>query len=190
MHPVAAQQKPVMQGGGLGEVIQLHIRLHAQGAGELIAFRSGADMVAGKLGQIHLRGARRAQAIGAAVPGMKDIRHPSAQDQRGEGGPHANQRRIAMALAIDPAIQRGGNGGGGALHRHGLGHVAKAVEKAAHRGFRRHPSPFGAADAVGQHGHHIAARRRQFPAEHRAGEILIVRPCARIRKESGAGPHA
>src|SRR5580700_6253312 len=123
MYPVTAQKKAVMQGGGLAEIIQLHIRLNAQSAGEVMYVRPLAHMVTGELYQ-----PSRAHAVGAAVASVQDMRHASPQYYSSEGGAHAFQRLVAMTLGVDPAIQRGDNGGSGALNRHGFRHVAKFVQ--------------------------------------------------------------
>ena len=75
----------------------------------------------------------------------------------------------------------------GAPHFHGLGQVAKSVEETAHRGLGGDAAAFGAADAVGDRRHDVAARLRQLPAEHGAGEILVALARPGLRSEPHAG---
>ena len=78
--------------------------------------------------------------------------------------------------------------GPGTPHFGGFGQLAHAIQESAHRRFGRDAPALGPANAVGDHRHHIAARHLQFRAEHRPGEILIVRPPARAGEKSHPGP--
>ena len=105
---------------------------------------------------------------------MQDMRDAPAQHQRGESASHARRVGVALALRIDPAVERIEHGRRGAAHFHGLGQVAKTVEETAHRGLGGDAAALGAADAVGDRRHHVAARLRQLPAEYGAAEILVA----------------
>ena len=115
---------------------------------------------------------------------MQQVRDAAAQHQRGEGAAHPASLRSRRPMRIDPAVERIDDRGAGAPHLHGLGQVAKSVEKAAHRGLGGDAAAFGAADAIGDRGDHVAARLGQFRAEHGAGEILVVVRAARSPRRS------
>jgi hypothetical protein len=172
MDAVAAQQKAVVLCHRLTVVIEPHLRLDAQRASKDIR-PAGATAVAYMIGRETAQ-VVAAQPVGAAVADMQHMGDAPAQHQRSERAAHAGQRRIALALTVDPAIERTDDGRRRAAHLHGLGHVAKAVEKTAHRGFGGDAAALGAADAVGDGRNHVATRLRQFPAEDGAAKILVA----------------
>jgi hypothetical protein len=55
-----------------------------------------------------------------------------------------------------------------------LSELTEPVEETAHRGFRGDASALCAADPVGDRRDNFLARLGQFPADQRAGKILIV----------------
>ena len=123
---------------------------------------------------VRQRQAVAAEPVGAGVADMQHMRDAAAQHQRGEGASHPRQLGIALALGMDPAIERIQDVGGGAPHFHGLGQIAKSVQEAAHRGLGRLAAALGAADPIGDRRHHVAARLGQLRAENGAGEILVA----------------
>ena len=185
VHAVAAQQEAVVQRHRLGGVVEPHFGLDAERAEQDVGAAGAGGALAHMVGG-EQRQAITAEPIGAAVTNMQHMRNPPAQHDRGEGASHAGERRVALALGIDPAIERADDGRRGAAHLHGLGQVAKAVEKAAHRGFGGDTAALGAANAVGDSGDDVAARLWQFPAEHGAAEIFV----ALARSGLGGEPHA
>ena len=117
---------------------------------------------------------------------MQHMRDAAAQHQCGEGASHPRQIRVAPALRMNPAIERIQHDGGGAPHFHGLGQIAKSIEEAAHRDLGRLAAAFGAADAVRDRRHHVAARLGQFGAENGAGKIFVAFARSGLRDEPDA----
>ena len=101
--------------------------------------------------------------------------------------PMPGELAVALGERVDPAIERIENGRRGAPHFHRLGQIAKAVEKAAHRGFGGDAAALGAADAVGDRRDDVAARLGQLPAKHGAAEILVALARPGLRSEPDGG---
>ena len=139
----------------MSRIVEPDFGLDAEGAGEDIGPAAGilAHVVGG-----HACESVTAQAIGARVADMQDMGDAAAQHHRGEGAAHAAQFVVAAALGKDPAVESIEDGGAGAADFHGFRQIAKAIKKAAHRGFRRHTATFGAADTIGNRGDDVAAR--------------------------------
>ena len=114
-----------------------------------------------------------AQPIGAGIPDMQQVGDTAAQHQCGERAAHSGELGVLPTLGIDPAVERSDDPGARALHLHGLGQVAKSVEKPAHRGFGGGAAALGAADAVGDRRDHLLARLGQLGAVKGGGEILV-----------------
>ena len=185
VHAVAAKQEAVVPRHRLGGVVEPHLGLDAERAvkdGRPAGARF-AHVVDGQAVQ-----AVAAQPIGAGVADMQHVRDAPAQHQRREGASHPGQLGVTLPLRIDPAVERVENLGRGTPHFHGLGQVAKPIKKAAHRGFGRDAAALGAADAVGNRRHHVAARLRQLPAENGAGEILVALARPGLRRKTDACP--
>ena len=98
----------------------------------------------------------------------------AAQHQGREGASHSRQFGIPAAQIVNPSVERVDDPGRRAAHLHGLGKVPKSVEKAAHGGLGGDAAALGAADPVGDRRHHLLARLRQFRADDRGGEILVL----------------
>src|SRR4029077_6441788 len=146
------------------------------GAGGALAYVVGGEQ----------REAVAAEPVSATVADMQHVRDPPAQHDPRKGASHPGERRVALALAVDPAVERTDDSRRGAPHFHGLRQVAKAVEETAHCGFGGDAPALGAADAVGDGRDDVAARLWQFPAEHRAAEIFVALARSGLRGE----PHA
>ncbi len=184
VHAVAAQQKAIVQRHRLRGVVEPHLGLDAERAVENVrpAAATLAHMIDGQERQ-----AVAAQPVGARIADMKHMRDAPAQDQRGEGASHAGEIVVALGERIDPAVERIEDGRRCAAHFHGLGQIAKAVEKAAHRGLGGDAAAFSAADAVGDRRNNVAARLGQFLAEDGAAEILVALARPGLRREADGG---
>jgi hypothetical protein len=183
VHTVAAQKEAVVPRHRLGGIVQPQLCLDAERAGKDVR-PTGAvvpHMIGAQAGE-----AVTAEAISARVADVKHVGDAPAQHQRGEGAPHSRQFAVPLSLGIDPAIECIENSGRRPSHFHGLGQVAKSVEKPTHRGFGCHAAALGAANSIGDRRHRIPARPRQLRAENRAGEILV----AFARSGLGGEPHA
>ena len=103
VHAVAAEQEAVVLRQRLAGVVQPHLGLDAERAGQdgRPAVAALPHMVGGQQRQ-----AVAAQPIGAGVADMQHMRDAPAQHQRGEGASHPVKLRIALALRMDPAIER------------------------------------------------------------------------------------
>ena len=184
MHAVGAQQEAIVQRDRMAGVIQAKFRFDAECAGEHRRIPTAVAHVVGGQAQQAIA----AQTVGARVADMQQMRETAAQHQRGECAAHADEVRVLLPLGVDPGVERVEDAGPGAPHLHGLGHVPEAVEEAAHRGLRRHAAAFGAADAVGDGGRHVASLRGKLGAKYRAGEILIARSRTGGREVADACP--
>jgi hypothetical protein len=91
---------------------------------------------------------------------------------------------------VNPSVERVDDPGRRAAHLHGLRKVPESVEKATHRRLSGDAAALGAADPVGDSRHHFLARLRQFGANDRGGEILVLPARAFVRAESDARSHA
>jgi hypothetical protein len=95
-----------------------------------------------------------------------------------------SQLGVLPADRVYPAVKGADDPRARPLHLHGLGQIAKPVEKAAHRGLGGGAATLGAADAVGDCGDHLLAGLRQFGPHQRAGEILVGPARAGLRSKA------
>ena len=145
MHAVTAKQEAVVLSYRLGGVVQAHLGLDAERADQDVRPVAATlpNMVFGQQGQ-----AVAAEAVGAGVTDMQHMRDAPAQHQRGEGASHPHQPGIALALRVDPAVERIQHDGGCAPHFHRLRQVAKTVEKTAHGDLGRLAAALRASDSI------------------------------------------
>jgi hypothetical protein len=183
VHAIAAQQKAVVQRHRLRGVVQSHLCLHAQRAGERVraAARFMAHMIDGQAGQ-----PVAAEPVSARIPDMQQMGDPATQHQGREGAAQSRKVGVLAAHGVDPAVQRTDDVSPGALDLHRFRQIAKAVEEAAHRGLGRDTAALRAADPIGDRRDHFPARLGQLRADQRAGEILVVPTWPGLRSKPDA----
>ena len=114
---------------------------------------------------------------------MQDMRDAAAQHQCRERASQPGQIGVALALRMNPAVERIEDDRRGAPHLHGLGQIAKSIQEPAHRDLGRFAAALGAANSIGDRRHHVPARRGQLRAENGAGEILVAFARSGLRGE-------
>ena len=125
-------------------------------------------MVGGEAGERTLP-----QPIQPAVADMHHMCQPAAQDERGEGAGHGFERRIDVALGVDPGVHRFDRGDGVVLDApHGI-EAGVGVEEPTHRQFRRDSAAFGASDPIGEGGGDAASWHCVAGRAQGGGEILV-----------------
>ena len=185
MHAVAAQEKPVVQRDRLRRIVEARFTLGAKRARQH-ARVAGAAVTGMILSETSETVAP--QPIGAGIADVQEVGDPAAQHQRSERARHPLELGVLAAERIDPGVERADNARPGAAHFHGLRQVPEAVEKTAHGELGGDASALGAADAVGDRRHHLAARFGQFRADDRGGEILVLLARSLVGKETDARP--
>jgi hypothetical protein len=121
---------------------------------------------------------------------VQHVRDAPAQHQRREGASHPRQLGIALTLGMDPAIERIDDARSRTSDLHGLGQVAKAIQKPTHGGLGRDATALSPANSIGDSRHNIAAWFGQLQTKNGTSEILVAVARAGLRGKPHACLHA